>query len=171
MTAPSRPGPGGARRTPGRAVFDAALREIAQPALAAHGFRFDGSRTFRRVADDGRSAAIVNFQRGQRSMEGRFTVNLGVYREGDSDGIAPAKAKEYHCAPHRRTRLGPCMPGWLPALARLPWLGILFGPRDRWWPLDSDDARMQATMATVVDAIARHGLPWLDAATRPAPDA
>jgi len=153
---PPKPRPGSRR-----AAFDAALRAIASPALAVHGFRFDGSRTFRRVHADGRTAAIVNFQLGQRSMEGLFTINLGVYVEGDCNGITAATAKEFHCTAERRTRLGPLMPGWMPALADLPWVGIVFGSRDRWWRLTDDPARMHASMTIVVACIADHGLPWL----------
>ncbi|WP_354549945.1 DUF4304 domain-containing protein [Rhodanobacter soli] len=141
-------------------AFDRALREIAVPALSAHGFKFDGSRTFRRLSQDRSVSELVNFQLGQRSMSGKFTVNLGVYADGDSPGISADQAKEHDCAPARRTRLGPLIPTRFPALAKLPYIGFLFGPGDKWWSCSDDATQMGLVMPVVVNKIIQCGLPW-----------
>lgn len=145
------------------AAFDRTLRAIAVPALAPHGFRFDGRRTFRRVSDDGRVCRIVNFQLGQRSMEGKFTANLAVFVDGDAADIAPDRAHESDCRWDRRTRIGALMPQRFPRLIGLPFVGFLFGTRDTWWPFSDDEARAAAAVASAVEAIAAHGLDWLAA--------
>lgn len=144
-------------------AFDKALRDVAVPALAAHGFKFDGSRTFRRLLGDGRSSQIVNFQLGQRSLEGTFTVNLGIFIEGDRLGVRPDHAKEYDCQFERRTRIGALIPPRFPRLASLPLVGMLFGIPDKWWPFSDDLSRTCASVSTAVDMIAGHGLGWLSA--------
>lgn len=144
-------------------VFDKALREIAVPALSAHGFRFDGSRTFRRLSEDGRSCQIIHFQLGQRSMGGRFTVNLGVFREGDRTGVSPGRAHEHDCPLERRTRLGALLPLRFPALARLPLVGFLFGRPDKWWSFSEEPTRTGKAVSAAVDMIAANGLGWLNA--------
>jgi hypothetical protein len=143
-------------------AFDHALRDIAVPALSSRGFRFDGGRSFRRRSGDRQRCAIINFQLGQRSMAGRFTVNLGVFAEGDSPGVDVARAREHDCRFDRRTRLGQLVPHRFSRLARLPYVGNLFGPRDRWWSFSDDGVRTQAAMSAVVDLIVVHGLHWLD---------
>jgi hypothetical protein len=65
-------------------TFDQELRAVVLARLRDHGFAFDGSRTFRRALGGGAIAHVVNFQLGQRSLQGRFAVNLGVYVEGDA---------------------------------------------------------------------------------------
>lgn len=141
-------------------TLDTALRQAVAPALAAHGFRFDGSRTFRRLSDEGRVAEIVNFQLGQRSLAGRFTVNLGVFVLGDAAGVGAGQANEYHCAPARRARLGLIEPPRFPRLAGLPYLGALFAPKDRWWPIAAEPARAPAAVAEALERILGHGLAW-----------
>lgn len=74
------------------AAFDKALREIAVPARSAQGFNFNGSRTFRRVSADCRICWIIDFQVGQRSTAGKFTVNLGVFVEGDGADVSVSQA-------------------------------------------------------------------------------
>lgn len=147
-------------------AFDRALRGTALPALAAHGFRFDGGRTFRRLSEDGRICRIVNFQLGQRSMEGKFTVNLGVFVEGDGSGIETSRAHEYDCRRDRRARIGALIPQRFPRLVGLPFVGFLFGSLDRWWSFSEDDARTRAAMSAAVEATVSHGLDWLAARER-----
>lgn len=144
-------------------AFDQALRAVAVPALAPHGFRFDGGRTFRRVSADGRICLIVNFQLGQRSMAGKFTVNLGVFADGDGPGIEPNRANEYDCRADRRTRIGALIPQRFPRLVGLPFVGFLFGAFDRWWPFSEDETRTRAALSTAVEAVVSHGLDWLAA--------
>ena len=143
-------------------AFDQALRRLAVEALQAEDFRFDRKRTFRRAV--GPAVQIVNFQLGQRSMEGRFAVNLGVYLPGDALGtapdLAPDQAMEYHCAPQRRERLGRLLPRRLPALQDLPYVGLLFGPKDVWWPFSEDARATEASVARSLAALREYGLPW-----------
>ncbi|MGI9318616.1 MAG: DUF4304 domain-containing protein, partial [bacterium] len=65
-------------------TFDACLIEIVSPKLIDIGFEFDKSRTFRRFADQQTVAEFINFQLGQRSLEGKFTVNLGVLTQKEA---------------------------------------------------------------------------------------
>lgn len=146
-------------------VFDDALRRIAVPALAAHGFAYDASRTFRRVSADGKHADLINVQLGQRSLEGKFTVNLGVFRADDNPGIDVRKAKEYHCPMSRRVRIGLVVPPRLPGLAKLPAVGFLFGGQDRWWRFSTDEAMTGLEMQHVVGLVIEHGLAWHAAMT------
>ena len=141
-------------------AFDNALRLVVVPVLARHGFEFDGNRTFRRLSADQCVSELVNFQLGQRSLSGKFTVNLGVYVDGDSPGINVGQAKEYHCPHDRRIRLGHLIPAKLPVLAKLPYIGFLFDSRDKWWFFSGDISRLRATLSVVVDKIALYGLPW-----------
>ncbi|TXH65425.1 MAG: DUF4304 domain-containing protein [Lysobacteraceae bacterium] len=143
-------------------VFDQALREIAVPALAARGFRFDGSRTFRRLAEHSRVSQIINFQLGQRSMAGKFTVNLGIYVDGDSSGINPSRAQEHDCLFERRRRIGALIPLRFPGLAALPFVGFLFGTRDRWWSFSENPSRTASSLSAAVEQITAHGLDWLN---------
>jgi hypothetical protein len=150
-------------------TFDHILRASARDALRERGFDFDRSRTFRRYPIPGAISQIVNFQLGQRSMEGRFTVNLGVYVPGEVPSnpadLQPDRACEYHCAWKRRERLGRLLPRPLPALQNVPLLGALFGPQDVWWTFSTDAARTQRSMERVLALLLNRGLAWLDAAT------
>ena len=137
--------------------------------MAQRGFGFDGSRTFRRHLEGGAITQIVNVQLGQRSMHGKFTVNLGVYVPGEVSanpaGLTGRKALEYHCAFQRRERLGRLVPAPFPALQRLPLLGMFFGPKDIWWTFSAEPARTERSLRRVLALLMERGLPWLDAAT------
>ncbi|WP_200335183.1 DUF4304 domain-containing protein [Thiocystis violacea] len=150
-------------------VFDRALRAILREPMAQHGFGFDGSRTFRRHLAGGAITQIVNVQLGQRSMSGKFTVNLGVYVPGEASanpaGLSGRKALEYHCAPNRRERLGRLVPAPLPALQWLPLLGLFFGPKDIWWPFSAEPLRTERSLQRVRSLLTQRGLRWLDGAT------
>jgi hypothetical protein len=94
-------------------------------------------------------------------MAGKFTVNLAVYSPHDAFAqVEPELAFEYHCSPRLRQRLGFLVPGRLGALARLPVLGLLAFPRDRWWQADKSQAIEEAR-----EAVFLYGLPWLDSNT------
>ncbi len=144
-------------------VFDQQLRLVVLPTLDASGFKFDRSRTFRRAMPDG-SIQIVNFQMGQRSLEGQFTVNLGVYRPGNpvyDAGLSHGRVMEFNC--EKRTRFGAL--GVSPARARLrkiPYLGSLFGGMDRWWPASRAEQITRHSLEQVMDLVIQNGLPWLD---------
>jgi hypothetical protein len=144
-------------------AFDKALREIAVPALSVHGFKFDGSRTFRRVSQDGRICQIINFQLGQRSMAGKFTVNLGIFEQEDCPAVSANGANEYDCRTERRTRIGALIPLRFPKLANLPFVGFLYGVPDKWWSFSQDSSHTGAAVSAVVDVISAYGLSWLNA--------
>jgi hypothetical protein len=57
-------------------------------------------------------------------------------------------------------RIGHLIPIKLPVLAKLPYIGFLFGPRDKWWPCSGDPAQLGATLSAVVDKFVLYGLPW-----------
>ena len=147
------------------ATFDRALREVAKSRLEPLGYKFDGRRTFRRSVAAGRCAQIVNFQLGQRSLQGRFAVNLGVFIAGRDSAPADVTVEnvmEYHCPAERRQRLGLLMPRASEALERFPGIGILFGRKDKWWPFSADAASTQVRLREATDAIERYGLPWIE---------
>ena len=143
-------------------AFDKALRGIAVPALSTHGFKFDGSRTFRRLSQGGRICQIINFQLGQRSMEGKFTVNLGIFAEEDCPAVSANGAHEYDCRSQRRTRIGALIPLRFPKLANLPFVGFLYGAPDKWWSFSEDESHTYEAVSTVVDTISAYGLGWLN---------
>jgi len=144
-------------------LFSGHLSRLAVPALKDAGLEFDGSRTFRRFPAGTRCAQIVNFQLGERFMEGKFTVNLAVYDPDDAAAqVDPGKALEYHCSARLRQRLGMLLPVRLGAFAKLPGIGFLFRPRDRWWRAD-DPKSVEAAR----DAILTSGLAWLESNTLP----
>jgi hypothetical protein len=125
------------------------------------GFVFDGSRTFRRLIAGTPYAQIINFQLGERFMEGKFTVNLAVYSPDDAAAqVAPERVREYHCSVRRRQRLGVLVPSRLGALARLPVLGFFVLPRDKWW-----QAGNPKTIQKAREAIFSYGLAWLESNT------
>jgi len=140
-------------------LFDQILASMYLPALS--GFTFDRSRTFRRVVETGTCVEIINLQLGQRSLEGRFTVNLGVFKSGDLAAIPLAKAKEYHCKHVYRTRIGLIIPPRFSLLADIPFLGIFFAPRDRWWKFSDNPEQTTVQMSIVLNLIRTYGLPWL----------
>lgn len=141
--------------------FDRALRSFVVEPMRNNGFTFDGKRTFRRPGVDETVMHIVNFQLGQRSIEGRFTVNLGVFVDGDEPGIAPQEAMEYHCVWQRRERLGRLLPRRLHVLERIPVLGMFFGPKDIWWRFSSELTYTTAQLSTALAALETYGFPWL----------
>jgi len=141
--------------------FDRALRALMVEPLHNHGFVFDGRRTFRRPGSDGTTMHIVNFQLGQRSHEGRFTINLGVFVDGDEPGITPQEAMEFHCPWQRRERLGMLLPRRLHALERIPVLGMLFGPKDIWWHFSAKLTHTATELSTALATLETYGLPWL----------
>jgi hypothetical protein len=151
-------------------TFDGGLRAVIHPALAARGFVFDGNRTYRRELAGG-VLQLVNFQLGQRSLEGHFAVNLGVYVPGELDAgdapASPARTREYHCAWGRRERLARVRPVRFPRLGELPWLSVLFGPSDTWWRHAADERVTCASLAKALELLEQHGFAWLDRMTPP----
>jgi Domain of unknown function (DUF4304) len=140
-------------------IFDKALHEITTPALTAEGFVFDGSRTFRRVHTDKQFSEIINFQLGQRSHEGTFTVNLGVFISAHFPNIDLHSAHEVQCA--IRQRLGHVVPTKFQALSVIPFFGQFFGPADTWWPFSSVEQTTNKSVSIVTAHIVNNGIPWL----------
>jgi hypothetical protein len=143
-------------------TFDKVLKEIAVPELKKNGFHFDGSRTFRKKTNDCPTILIINFQLGQRSMEGKFTVNLGVFHEGDFAGIPIDKACEYHCKRDYRTRIGQLIPSKLKSFQAIPFIGWLFGIPDRWWRFSDDKQATAKNISQVMTILKLYGMPWLN---------
>jgi hypothetical protein len=141
-------------------VFGQGLRDVVSPELAPLGFVFDRSRTYRRMLDGGRVVEIINFQLGQRSLEGRFTVNLGKLSNELRDDVALEKAYPYHC--RTQTRIGLVLPPRSPRLANLPVLGPFFAPRDRWWRFSDDRTLTFAQLRQVTRLTVSHAVPWLE---------
>lgn len=141
--------------------------------MAARGFRYDSrSRTFRRTA--GEFTQIVNIQVGVRSLEGRFTVNLGVFHPAFAAASAPApdpaRPMEYECLPECRARLGLLQPTaftrFFQRRIRNPRSFIehwLVTPFDKWWRFGAGAVQVGAALAAVKRMLLERGLPWLDA--------
>lgn len=78
-------------------TFAECLQEVVTPKLNDIGFVFDKSRTYRRLVREQTGVEIINFQLGQRRLEGKFTVNLGVLTEDHEKDIELMKAYPYSC--------------------------------------------------------------------------
>ena len=143
-------------------TFDICLAERVTPRLAELGFRFDNSRTCRRLVDAGETVEIVNFQLGQRSLEGKFSVNLGVLSrtEADAQDLALDRAYPHNC--RYRNRIGCILPPRSKKLANLPYLGMFFGSHDKWWPFSEDKGSTSRQLEAVCDLIVDHAIPWLE---------
>ena len=141
-------------------TFDRSLREVVRPVLHAQGFVFDQRRTFRRIHAQRRFAEMIHFQIGQRSLAGRFTVNLGMLAPEDMDGIDPEKARPHDCPFENRVRIGFLLPASIPALSRLPLLGVLLAAKDRWWRFSEDETYTSRQLTKVMDLVLTYGLPW-----------
>jgi hypothetical protein len=145
-------------------AFTANLRQVLAPPMAEHGFAFDGTRVFRRPVT-GSCVQLIDVQLGDRFMQGKFTINLGIYDpERYATQVDPMRAREHDCQPDRRQRLGLLLPSrWRP-LARLPRIGLFFGPKDIWWP-----ARGTSGLERAREALIAYGLPWLERHTPGSP--
>ena len=90
----------------------------------------------------------VNFQLGQRGMEGKFTVNLII--DGESERLGCVRISK-----------------WSRAVDLLfgkydPWWKDILMPKDKWWKLDEFDAYMNQTMRKVLLMLETQGLPRLE---------
>ena len=137
--------------------FTENLRRIFAPALKDAGFMFDGRRVFRRSMGD--SIQIVDVQVGERAMHGEFTINLGVYDSRiDSPDVDRASVREFHCGVKRRQRLGMLLPPRFPALGRVPFFRVVFGPKDIWWSARNNGKGIDEAK----DAFFKYGVKWLE---------
>ena len=138
-------------------VLNRGIKEVLDADLRALGFRYDGaSRTFRRSV--GEFVQIINFQAGQRSLEGRFTVNLGVFHpEYHDNGRDPgAKPLEYHCLVEFRSRIGGLIDSPI-----LRFLGLPM-PSDKWWPFSPDASQVRRELDRVKPLVLGKAVPWLE---------
>lgn len=151
--------------------LDMAIREALKPELLERGFTYEaGSRTFRKEV--GECTQIVNIQVGVSSMEGQFTVNLGVfhptYRYGADKMPPPAKPKEFDC--FERERLAMLRATFLSRLVR-PGIGKpdrffkwwLRTPSDKWWPFTSDTNENVRQLVSLKALLLGSGIDWLNA--------
>jgi len=143
-------------------VFDECLSELVSPRLGKLGFDFDRSRTYRRLLPDQAVVQVVNFQLGQRRLEGKFTVNLGVLSEklAEEKGIELKKAYPYHC--QFQDRIGCVLPPRSEWLKDVPYLGMIFGSHDKWWRFSADKEFTLRQVGEVCDKVVDHGVPWLE---------
>jgi hypothetical protein len=127
-------------------AFEEMLAEHIWPALKDKGFKRSKS-TFHRPIDE--NWEVVNLQRSYYSDrdEVRFTVNVAVgierLREGALTWADDKRPPEYKC--HFRERLG-----------------ILLSGRDTWWSV-TPDTNTAELAGSVLLAVERYGLPWLEA--------
>ena len=101
-------------------TFDQCLIEIVSPKLIDIVFEFDKSRTYRRFTNEQTVVEIINFQPGQRRLEGKFTVNLGVLSQEDAQlkGVELGKAYPYSC--QSQDRIGCVLPASSELLKDVP---------------------------------------------------
>lgn len=128
-----------------RTIFDKSLRTVAKPALEKHGFKFDGRRRFNRI-QNGKEISI-EFQLGQRFMQGKFTVNIAIGEQATRLGIV------------RETKFSRFVNRLFGSFE--PWWKCIFLPKDKWWKLGKSASRMDKSIVAAVSCIEKHGLPWL----------
>lgn len=124
---------------------DACIRLSLAPLLKKTGFKKKG-RTFLRTAQD--LVHVVNVQASWTNSgdEGRFTVNLGVYFQGVERLLGnhvETEPRHVHC--HIQERIG----------------ALLTPSHDHWWTI-APDLGLSEVAKSVGDAVANHGLPWLE---------
>lgn len=124
------------------------------------GYKFDRSRTYRRLVDAQTGVEIINFQLGQRRLEGKFTVNLGVLLQDEAGEIDRDKAYPYHC--QHQNRIGCVLPAKSELLKDVPYLGMFFGSHDRWWRFSKDKAFTLRQLGDVSEKLMNYGVPWLE---------
>ena len=141
-------------------IFEACLDDIVTPELVSRGFKFDRSRTYRRLNADKTRLEVINFQLGQRRLEGRFTVNLGATSAEQGMNVELMKAYPYHC--RHQSRIGMVLPPKSDLLKNLPWLGMIFGARDKWWRFSENKEFTMRQVDDVFKKILDYGIPWLE---------
>ena len=143
-------------------TFDECLAELVSPKLNDIGFDFDKSRTYRRIVNDQTVVEIINFQLGQRRLEGKFTVNLGVLSrdQAQAKGVELKKAYPYSC--QYQDRIGCVLPPKSELLADVPYLGMIFGSHDKWWRFSADKEFTLRQVRDVCGKIINYGIPWLE---------
>ncbi|MGZ4971941.1 MAG: DUF4304 domain-containing protein [Limisphaerales bacterium] len=140
--------------------------------MLVQGFSYDSpARTFRRSS--GGCTQIVNFQVGVRTMEGKFTVNLGVFHQDyhqKTSAEVPAKPpRESDCLMEFRRRLSVLrytpVTAFFQSLIHnhdsfLKWW--LVTPIDKWWAFTSDEPQVAKQLTCVRELLFTRGLEWLN---------
>jgi len=153
-------------------VLERGVVEQLKPFLEKRGFTYEPrTRTFRRVSDE--LTQIIDIQVGQRSMEGSFTVNLGVfhprYFDKTIDKAPPANPREFHCLAEYRQRLGQLrdtlltktMKRWVKNTEH--WFSWwLVTPPDRWWKFSGLEGEVRRSLENVIEVLKNQGIPWLE---------
>lgn len=159
-------------------TLESGINKIIRPEMEGRGFSHEGAcscehaaSTFRRQC--GECIQIVQFQAGDRTLAGTFTVNLAVYHPQYCEpallDLRPEQPYESHCLMDFRLRLsvlrftplirfyrnrppgGRSFLGW--------WLT---GLTDKWWRLTPDDAQLSRDLSSVRGLLLSRGLAWLD---------
>lgn len=143
-------------------TLDECLAELVSPQLQDIGFHFDNSKTYRRIASDQSIVEIINFQLGQRRLEGKFTINLGVLtqEQAQSRGVELKKAYPHSC--QYQERIGCVLPPRSERLKDIPYLGMIFGSHDRWWRFSADKNFTLLQLDKACEQVINYGLPWLE---------
>ena len=141
-------------------IFAECLKEIVSPELGELGFVYDRSRTYRRVSADQSSVEVINFQLGQRSLEGKFTVNLGAASRDQANNVALSKIQPHNC--QHQSRIGPVLPPRSERLKDVRYLGMIFGANDKWWRFSENKDFTSQQVGEVFEKILAHGIPWLE---------
>ena len=141
-------------------TFAECLQEVVTPKLNVIGFVFDKSRTYRRLVREQTGVEIINFQLGQRRLEGKFTVNLGVLMQDHAKDVELMKAYPYSC--NYQNRIGCVLPPKSELLKGVPYLGMIFGSHDKWWRFSADKEFTLLQVSEVCEKIVNYGIPWLE---------
>jgi hypothetical protein len=154
-----------------RALEDG-IKQLIKPEMAEQSFSYDSAtRTFRRPC--GECTHIVNFQVGVRLMEGKFTVNLGVFHPEYRDRAAAQghgkPPREFDCLMEFRRRLSTLRSTPLTSFFQsrirntdrfLKWW--LVTPTDKWWPFTADTSQVAKQLTSVSKLLFTRGLDWLN---------
>ncbi|MEN6318214.1 MAG: DUF4304 domain-containing protein [Syntrophaceae bacterium] len=146
--------------------FEKSIRKVISPTLETHGFQHDGLRIFRRYV--GNRTEIIEFQKGVRSLQSSFCINIGVYATEDAARFdyapAPSKSHTGYCT--CRDRIGRLRKTWISRGAGAL-LGPLHGtwkeiflPRDKWWKIPTDEKDIDELLLRLCNQIAEECLPW-----------
>ena len=156
-------------------TLESGLSGLVAPALKGADFAFDKRRrTFRRKV--GGCTQIVYFQVGGRTMEGLFTVDLGVYHSiyrEDSSSRAPEFPEVCHCLVRERlsvlrdTAITRLFPAWFRKSENVlkRWLST---PMDLWWKFNEDSENTLSSLSKALELFQSSRIPWFDANTQEA---
>jgi hypothetical protein len=135
-----------ARASAAAALLEDVVKRAVLPDLKQRGFRRSGS-TFRRSLTG--CVHVVNVQAGRRFLEGKFTLNVGVFFPAAHDQVrellrwdpGPGGPSEHECTVRRR-------------------IGELLNVEDHWWTLSPGDCDrvVDEVRLAVRDVV----LPWLE---------